>query len=400
MIFMRPFNLGLIVMQLIRRMLKMKYIRNLYLMCAIAFLQGFVFYGSVSTIYRQHRGLSINSIFILETIFVIIMFALEVPWGYVTDRIGYKFTLEISFLLFFISKIVFYMAYSFTFFLLEAIISSIAISGISGCDTALIYSSINKKESDKAFSYYGASGTCGFLIGSLLSSVIVKYSIDLTAFLTIIPYGLAFIVSMFLKEINDKCEIKEKISLKSSFITISKNKRIFIFIISMALVSESTHAVCVFLNQPIYQRSGIDIKYFGIITAAMQIMCLSSVRSFKLSEKFPMKNIYSVLLMAIISANIMLIFFSEWIIVLIMIAVIEGAFAIFQPLSNTIQNKSINTSDRATLLSTYAMMGDIIASFSNLAIGHASDISLNSALAVCAFLDIVSFALIFIFYRS
>lgn len=378
----------------------MKYIRNLYLMCAIAFLQGFVFYGSVSTIYRQHRGLSINSIFVLETIFVIIMFALEVPWGYITDRIGYKFTLTISFFLFFISKIVFYMAYSFAFFLIEAVVSAVAISGISGCDTALIYSSIDNEKSDKAFSYYSASGTSGLLIGSLLSSIIVKYSIDLTAFFTIIPYGLAFIVSLFLKEINENHEIKEKISIKKSFAAISKNKRIFIFIISMALVSESTHALCVFLNQPIYQRSGIDIKYFGIITALMQIMCLSSAKSFKLSDKFSIKNIYFVLLLVIIFANIMLIYFTKWIIVLMMIAFIEGAFAISQPLSNTIQNRSINTNDRATLLSTYAMMGDIIASFSNLAIGHASGISLNSALAVCAFLNVLSFTLIFIFFKE
>ncbi|MCG4586158.1 MFS transporter, partial [Anaerosalibacter bizertensis] len=96
--------------------------RNLYLLCTIAFLQGLVFYGPVATLFRQNRGLSLNNIFILETIFIVLMFIFEVPWGYIGDRIGYKNTLIVSFFLFFLSKIIFYNAHSFNIFLLESII--------------------------------------------------------------------------------------------------------------------------------------------------------------------------------------------------------------------------------------------------------------------------------------
>lgn len=371
--------------------------RNLYLLCTIAFLQGLVFYGPVATLFRQNRGLSLNNIFILETIFIVLMFIFEVPWGYIGDRIGYKNTLIISFFLFFLSKIIFYNAHSFSMFLLESIIVAISISGISGCDSALIYTSIDGKDSDKAFSYYSASSTSGFLFASFMNSFIVKYSLDLTAFLTIIPYGIAFILSFFLVDTH-QYRNEEKISLIDSFKSLNHNKTIFIFIISMALIAESTHALCIFLNQPIYLRSGIDIKYFGILTATMQISCLLSVKAYKLNQKVETKKLYIVLILMIIGANIVLIYIRNWILVIAMIFIIEGAFAITQPLSNTIQNESIDTLSRATILSVYAMVGNIIGGLSNLAIGKASDVSLEKAIGVCGVLNILGLVLILCFF--
>ena len=50
---------------------------NIYLMYLIVFLQGFVFYGPVSTIYRLERGISMYQIFYIESIFWILMITLE-----------------------------------------------------------------------------------------------------------------------------------------------------------------------------------------------------------------------------------------------------------------------------------------------------------------------------------
>ena len=373
--------------------------RNVYLLCIIVFLQGLVFYGPVATLFRQSRGLSLNDIFILETIFIILMFVFEIPWGYIADKIGYKKTLVISFFLFFLSKIIFYYSNSFSMFLLESIVVAMSISGITGCDSALIYTSVDVEDSDKAFSYYSASATSGFLVASLMNSIIVKYSLDLTAFYTIFPYGLAFVLSLFLVDADEyEYENERKASLLDSFKSLLSNKWIFTFIVSLALIGESTHAMCVFLNQPIYLRSGIDIKYFGLLTAAMQIACLMSARAYKMNEKIGTKRLYIILICMILGANLLLIYLKNKILVVAMIFVIEGAFAITQPLSNTIQNKSIITTNRATLLSAYAMIGDMIGGFSNLVIGKASDISLETAIGTCVALNIIALILMLIFF--
>jgi MFS family permease len=362
----------------------------------MSFLQGLVFYGPIATVFRQSRGISLYEIFILASILMVSMILLEIPWGYFADKFGYKRTLILSFFLFFISKIAFYYANSFSLFLVETLLMALAFSGISGCDSALLYSSADEKDSEKVFSYYNALGAAGLFTASLASTFIVKRSMDLTALLTVISYGIVFILSLFLKDIDYK---KQDLSIKSSMKNALSNKLIFIFVIGMALISETTHSIAVFLNQPQYLKSGIGIKYFGAITAFMQIICILSARAYRLSRKFGQKNLIIGLFISITAASILLAFTRNPFITVLIIAIIEGAFALCQPLSQDIQNKSITTGDRATLLSAYAMAGDIFASLTNLAIGKAADISLEAGLILCGILSGSAVVLVYVFFN-
>ena len=64
--------------------------RNIRLMYAIALLQGMVFYGPIATLYRQAAGVSVFQITLIESISLALALALEVPWGILADRIGYR----------------------------------------------------------------------------------------------------------------------------------------------------------------------------------------------------------------------------------------------------------------------------------------------------------------------
>jgi len=63
---------------------------NVYVMYAIVFLQGFVFYGPVATIYRQAQGLLMSEIFLIESIALISILLFEVPWGWFAIDTGTK----------------------------------------------------------------------------------------------------------------------------------------------------------------------------------------------------------------------------------------------------------------------------------------------------------------------
>ena len=372
------------------------YKKNLYIMCIAAFLQGLVFYGPIATIFRQYRGLNLYQIFLLQFIFTLSMILLEVPWGHFSDKFGYKKTLIVSYFLFFISKIVFYKSYNFYGFLLESIAVSMSISGISGCDSALIYLSVGERESERAFSLYSAASAGGFFTASFLSTFMIKKSLDFPVLLTIFPYGIAFILIFFIKDVEYD---KKDISIKNSFKNIAQNKNIFIFIIAIALIGETTHSICVFLNGPKYLNVGIDLKYFGVLTAFMQIICLASAKSYKLSKNFGHRIVFNFLLFMITIASFWLAYSNSAIITIILIAVIEGAFALVQPLSLDIQNKSIKTADRATMLSMYAMISDVIASAANIAIGKAADISLEFSFTICGILSLAALIFIIIYFN-
>ena len=101
--------------------------KNIYLMYAIAFLHGMVFYGPVATLYRQAQGVSVFQITVIESISLAVCLLLELPWGIVADKIGYQRTMLICCFLFFTSKIIFWRATGFLGFLCERILLSVVV---------------------------------------------------------------------------------------------------------------------------------------------------------------------------------------------------------------------------------------------------------------------------------
>lgn len=369
---------------------------NVYIMCIITFLQGLIFYVPVSTIFRQSRGLSLYQIFLLESIFTLLLIAAQVPLGWIADKYGYKFTLIISNILYFISKIVFYKAFSFQMFLLEDIIDALAIAGISGCDIALLYSSVEKDETEKIFGIYTAVGALGLLTASISYSFLVSVSMSFTVFCTIIPYGIAAVLTFFLKEEPHNSE--KKPGFRNSFKDILNCKWVIIIVIAVALTSEITHSICIFLNQPQYIRSGISIKYFGLIAALMQVFCLLSARAHKFTGRFGQKRTMLVLLINILFSCIILIYTENPFMSITMIAVMEGSYAIVQPIILAIENEAVTSENRATMLSMYAMMGDVISVILNIVIGKAADTSLPAAFGTCAALSVIVCILAFVYF--
>ncbi|MCG0276521.1 MAG: MFS transporter [Thermosediminibacteraceae bacterium] len=371
--------------------------RNFFLMCAIVFLQGFVFYGPIATVYRQARGLSMYDIFLIESISLVLMLVLEIPWGWFADRFGYKPTLVISNFLFFLSKIIFYKAHSFGLFLLERVILALSISGISGCDIALLYASIDKRQSEKYFGMYEAASTLGFFLASLASTAIVGVSLDLAALFTVFPYGLAWILTFFFHEV--ECKAERKPALLSSLKYAFKDGPMLIFIIAVGLVTQVNHSATVFLNQLQYIKSGIDPRYFGIIMAGMQLLPVLSAKTYAITGKLGQRLTMRLLFGAIAASCFILSRTIHPATSVLLVAIIGASYSLTRPIILDIQNKSITTTDRATLLSIYSMIIDVVGAVLNPAIGRAADVSIETAFIVCGIIAAVSFILVNFYFN-
>jgi predicted MFS family arabinose efflux permease len=368
-------------------------------MYVIVFLQGLVFYGAISTVYRQARGLSMAEIFLIESVSWILMLLLEVPWGWFADRFGYKRTLIIANFVFFASKIVFFAAASFPMFLLERVLLSVALSGLSGCDITLLFlSKAPEASSERMFARYRWCSASGLLAASLLSPLILKTSMEATTFLTMIPYGLAFAATLFLIDIKGNHE--EKPSIRGSFRVIAKNGKFLLFVASAALLTEAVQSVTVFLNQPQYQRSGLDITWFGPLLALMQVIRLITVKSHVLSGRFGRLRSIGGLLAVILLACTGLILTASPVVSILLMGLISGSMALCEPMIIDEQNSSIVTGDRATILSVYSMGGSVIAAAVNPVIGVAADGSAPLGLAVCAGLAAAAGALLLVYIRK
>lgn len=354
--------------------------RNVYLMYALALLQGMVFYAPVATLYREAQGVSIFEITLLESVSLILCLILEIPWGIAADKIGYKKTMVFCCGLYFVSKLVFWAADGFWWFMLERIMLSVVMAGLSGVDMSVLYLSCGKGQSQRAFGIYNALGVAGMLFAALFFSAFVGENYKTAAALTAISYGSAFMLSLFLREVKGEHERGMRFSeFKVMIMGVLKNKRLLMLLAAVALFSESYHTVTVFLNQPKYESCGMSASAIGYAYAAVTLSAASAALSAGLTKRLGERNSLF-LLGAFAAASCLLLAFTGSAGASVCgVVILSVSMSIFEPLQLEMQNREVRTSNRATELSVYAMIIDSISAGSSLVFGALAERSLSGA---------------------
>ncbi len=363
--------------------------KNIILMLLITFFQGIVIYSTIATLYRQQRGLSLSDFAIIEGFSYVFTLAFEIPFGFIADRIGYKKTLVISNMIYFLSKIVFWKANGFVMFLLERFLLSIAIAGLSGVDVSILFLSSDQDKSQKTFSYYNAVGNAGLFLSSILFTSFFYQSYDGCAIGTVITYGIAAILSLFIDEVKGKDESQEKITvsnLKEIFKTTLKDTKFLLFILASALLSSSCWTVVVMLNQPKYISLGLTERHIGILHIIFGIFGLFTVSSAFFTKKVGFKN-FLFICSGLLGVFAIWMGYTQFALIAILANLIcDLGYSMMVPLINDLQNKRVTVSDRATQLSVYAMIGDIFAFILNYALSLVANIS-NEAMFIFSGLE-------------
>lgn len=355
-----------------------------------------IFYGPIATLYRQSQGVSVLEITIIESISLVLCLLLEIPWGIVADKIGYKRSMVLCCVLYAISKIVFWQATSFSGFLLERIMLSFVIAGLSGVDSSILYLSCKEEQSQKVFGIYNSLQTTGLLIAALVFSAVIGSNYKLAGFLTFISYGIAAVLSLGLKEV--KTENAPSLQPKN-FISILrqtlKDKYLLLFLLAVAFLSETHQTITVFLNQLQYIKCGLSSSAIGYIFIAVTVAGLSGVFSSRISEKLGVGKTATIIFIFAILASVVLAFTgSAWLSVA-GILILRISYSLFQPLQTQLQNKQVVTTNRATALSINAIIIDSVGIGSNIVFGALAERSLSYAMlfgAGLCLLGVIMFA--------
>lgn len=374
--------------------------KNIYLMYAIVLLQGMVFYGPIATLYRQENGVSVFQITLIESIFYILCILFELPWGIVADKVGYKKSMCICCSLYFVSKLVFWRAEGFASFLLERILLSVVIAGLSGVDTSVLYLSCSKGESQKVFGIYNICQTVGFLMASVIFSVLVGENYKLAALLTVISYGLAAVLSFFLSEVKSK--EKRRICLNDFRVTISrivKNKSLILFLIAVAFMTQTHQTITVFLNQMKYKNCGLSASSIGFVHIVITLAGMLGVFSDTLTRKKGIKHTGMAFYIIAFLACFVLSFTRSALISVFGVLLLNLNNSLFQPFQAELQNKQVLSNNRATELSIYAVIIDIICAGTSVLFGVLAKVALESAFLFGAALSLVGLILFVIWSR-
>ena len=375
--------------------------RNIYIMYAIALLQGMVFYGPIATLYRQAQGVSIFQITLIESISLALCIILEVPWGVAADKIGYKRTMVFCSLLYFVSKLVFWQAESFGAFLTERIMLSVVIAGLSGVDSSILFLSAKKGESQKVFGIYNALGTVGLLAAAAVFALCVGDNYKLAGALTVVSYGFAALLSLGLKEVRGKGgQQTEKGQFRQVLLGCLSDKKLLLFLLAVAFLRESHQTITVFLNQLQYEKCGLDSSAIGCIFIAVTILGLFGAFSHGLTGKLKIRASGLMFYLLAAAACLALALTDLAFVSAASIMLLRLVHSLFEPMQLELQNSQIFTAHRATALSIYAMIIDCVAICTNLSFGALAEKSLPLAFGFGAVICTAGAVMFLIWYRS
>lgn len=354
--------------------------RNINLMYIMALLQGMVFYGPVATLYRQVRGVSIFQITLIEGISYALCLILEVPWGVVADRIGYRRTLVFCSWLYFLSKIVFWLAWDFNTFLLERVMLSVVFSGLSGVDSSILYLSAQGEDTQRVYGRYNTMGMVGLLLAAFVFSVVIQDNYSLAGLLTAISYGAAALLSLGIQEVNPpKSEKASQEPFMTTLREVLGNQTLILFLIAVAFLTEAHQTITVFLNQMKYESCGLDHTAIGVIYSIATLLGLLGVCSAGVTRKLGQLRSL-VLFCALPIASCLLLSLTETAVPSVLgVLTLRVSDTLFQPFQQDIQNRQVKTQNRATALSIHSMLISCVAIGTNLIFGKLSDRNLSAA---------------------
>lgn len=364
-------------------MSKIKY--RIYYM--IVLLQGMVFYAPAAGLYRVERGLSVFQITLIESISLLLMIALEIPMGFLAERIGYRRTILLCNLLYFLSKLVFWKAYGFAPFLLERALLSVVCAGLSGCDSAYLYACAGRENSAAAFSLYQALGMAGVVTAALVFTYGTGGDLDRSAGLTAAVYGVAAALSFLLPEAAGPRAEPGSFARAARLLRPEGRgfPRFLLYLAACAMLTQTVQTVTVFFSQMQYQRCGIAVGTMGLCYLAVQAAALSAAFSHRISARMGETVFTAVLfVLAALACGGLALTRSAPLSVLC-VAALSSASALLTPAMMTVQNRQDAAAfARAAVLSIYSMAADGFSAPVSAALGKASGFGLSHAFALGA----------------
>lgn len=315
-------------------------------------------------IYLAGKGMSLTQLGLLETVFHITSFLMEVPTGAVADIFGRKVSRIAGRALSLLSTVILLMANDFLWFAISFIFTALSFNLESGAGDALIYDSLKEigeedrymKISGKKELCYQIAGVISFLVGGYMATR--SYGIAFT--ITIIIAAATLLQSFSFKEPNvgrnHECHDRENVfvnQLRDSVRVVKDNPRIVSLIVFLEVIL--TFCTCIFFYlQNFMKGGGYSEAVIGVVYAAAYLTAALTASQVYRIEKVIKEQGILLLVPVITVACLWGIALSAYhFIFFILLTVTEEI--VYIAMSDYI-NKMIPSENRATILSFSSMV--------------------------------------------
>lgn len=338
--------------------------RNIFKNYIFTLISSLDFTRGIWMIYLAGKGLSLTQLGLLETIFHITSFAMEVPTGAIADIFGRRISRIAGRAFSLISVVLLLVANDFLWFAIAFVCTALSYNLESGAGDALIYDSLKEIGEEESYMkisgnkevFYQTAGIISFLFGGYLA----VRSYDIAFALTIVIGILTFIQSLTFKEPSigriSKGFEKENLfikQLRDSIRVLLEKPRIIFLIVFLEVIM--VFCTCIFFYLQNYLKgNGYNEAAIGIIYALSSLgAALSAPMVHKIEKRIREQGIL-IIIPVITIACIWGIALSQYHYIFFIILMVTESI-IFVASSDYI-NKMIPSENRATILSFTSMV--------------------------------------------
>ena len=173
---------------------------NIPRLYAFSFLQMTLFPMAIITLFwKDHIGLSLTQILLLQGILSVVMVVMEYPSGYISDRIGYRVSLTLSALLGMAGWGVYTVAATFAHVMVAEILLGTSLAFISGSDSALLFETLKQEGSEQEYARHqgrmSGYSQAGEAMGALFAGLLYAYAPLVPFFLQVGVWFLVFLIT-------------------------------------------------------------------------------------------------------------------------------------------------------------------------------------------------------------
>lgn len=241
----------------------------------------------ITLFWKDQIGLSLTEIFLLQGLFSVATVLMEYPSGYLSDRLGYRFSLLLASLLGISGWLTYTLAGDFFTVMLAEIQLGVSYAFISGADSALLYETLRCDGREEEYLRHDGRMTAwaqgGEAAGAIGAGVLYAWLPLLPFLLQVAVWIVAWLICRRLREPAQLLRSpvashwREALSIaRRALIEIPALRWTLLFGATLGLASFFP----VWLVQPYMQANDVPLAWFGPIWAAANLsVSLGSVLS-------------------------------------------------------------------------------------------------------------------------
>lgn len=246
----------------------------------IFFFNGFQFFFAllwwvpIFYAYQKNAGLNDTEIFKIQSFYYLIFCLLEIPTGYLADRIGYKVCLKLAGFTLLLANIWVPVDPSYHGFLIHFTLLALARSFASGASSAYLYEMLKGKNLLSEYKEAEGKARALSLMGKVICWSLVGYTMrwmqELPYWLTALNALVSIVFAYKLPDIETAIKA-HKPSVIKLFISLKSHPTLFLIMLQGVALFVLARICQVNLFQPLLTHKGFDVLSFGVIMAVMTI---------------------------------------------------------------------------------------------------------------------------------